>query len=99
MNNKLHTLLDLKSNIPSFIEITDRKVYDVNILDELILEPASFYIKDCAYVDFLRLYSWSNVLHFLSFEQKLISNFEDFIHIRLINLPYWNAIKQLFLQE
>ena len=53
---KLHTLLDLRSTIPSFIEITDGKVHDVNILDELIPDPASFYIMDRAYVDFLRLY-------------------------------------------
>jgi hypothetical protein len=53
---KLHALLDLKSNIPTFIEITHGKVHDVNILDELIPEPGSFYIMDRAYVDFLRLH-------------------------------------------
>jgi hypothetical protein len=41
---KLHTLLDLRGSIPSFIEITDGKVYEVNILDSLIAEPGSFYI-------------------------------------------------------
>lgn len=53
---KLHTLLDLKSNIPTFVEITHGKVHDVNILDELIPEPGSFYIMDRAYIDFLRLH-------------------------------------------
>lgn len=53
---KLHALLDLRGNIPSFIEITDGKVHDVNILDDLIPEPGSFYIMDRAYIDFLRLY-------------------------------------------
>ena len=53
---KLHTLLDLRGNIPSYIEITDGKVHEVNILDHLIPEPGSWYIMDRGYVDFLRLY-------------------------------------------
>lgn len=53
---KLHTLLDLKGPIPSFIEITEGKVHDVNILDLLIPEPGSFYVMDRAYLDFERLY-------------------------------------------
>jgi len=54
---KLHALLDLHGNIPSFIEITDGKVHDVNILDEIIPEPGSYYIMDRAYIDFTRLYT------------------------------------------
>ena len=54
---KMHTLLDLRGSIPSMIWITDGKVHDVNILDELIPEPGSFYIMDRAYIDFFRLYS------------------------------------------
>jgi hypothetical protein len=53
---KLHTLLDLRGNLPSYIRITDGKVHDVNILDDLIPEPGSFYIMDRGYVDFARLY-------------------------------------------
>lgn len=53
---KLHTLLNLRGNIPVFIEITDGKVHDVNILDILIPEPGSFYIMDRGYIDFGRLY-------------------------------------------
>jgi len=53
---KLHTLLDLRGNIPSYIEITDGKVHDVNILDDLIPEPGSYYIMDRGYIDFARLY-------------------------------------------
>ncbi len=56
---KLHTLLDLRGNIPSFIRITDGKVHDVNILDELILEAGAFYVMDRAYIDFARLYSFA----------------------------------------
>jgi len=43
---KLHTLLDLRGSIPSFIEITDGKMHEVNILDVLIMEPGSFYVMD-----------------------------------------------------
>jgi len=53
---KLHTLLDLRGSIPSFIEITDGKIHEVNILDILILEPGSFYVMDRGYLDFARLY-------------------------------------------
>ena len=53
---KLHTLLDLRGNIPSFIHITDGKVHDINVLDVLIPEPGSFYVMDRGYLDFARLY-------------------------------------------
>ena len=53
---KLHTLLDLRGDIPSFIWITDGKVHDVNVLDLLIPEPGAIYIMDRAYLDFERLY-------------------------------------------
>jgi len=52
---KLHTLLDLRGNIPSFIFISDGKMHDVNILDHLVLEPGAFYVMDRGYVDFKRL--------------------------------------------
>ena len=53
---KLHTLLDLRGDIPTFIWITDGKVHDVNVLDHLIPEPGAIYIMDRAYLDFRRLY-------------------------------------------
>jgi hypothetical protein len=56
---KLHTLLDLKGNIPSFIAITEAEVHEVNVLDELIPEAGATYIMDRGYLDFERLY----VLH------------------------------------
>src|SRR6201997_2459227 len=52
---KLHTLLDLRGNIPSFIHISDGKWHDVNILDHLLPEPGAFYVMDRGYVDFERL--------------------------------------------
>ena len=54
---KLHTLLNLRGSIPSFLEITEGKVHDVNILDLLILEPGSFCIMDRGYLDFERLHA------------------------------------------
>ncbi len=56
---KLHTLLDLRGSIPTFIKITDGLVHDVNILDELIPEPGAYYILDRGYLDFARLYTWN----------------------------------------
>ena len=53
---KLHTLLDLRSDIPTFIWITDGKVHDVNVLDHLIPEPGAIYVMDRAYLDFQRLF-------------------------------------------
>jgi hypothetical protein len=61
---KLHTLLDLRGNIPSFVNITDGKVHDVNILDVLIFEAGSFYIMDRGYIDFKRLYALHQALAF-----------------------------------
>jgi len=54
---KLHTLLDIKANIPTFIHITDGTVHDVNILDVLIPEPGSIYLLDRGYTDFDRLHT------------------------------------------
>src|SRR6266567_8480350 len=53
---KMHTLLDLRGNIPTFIRITDGKVHDVNILDELLIEAGAFYVMDRGYIDFERLH-------------------------------------------
>jgi hypothetical protein len=53
---KMHTLLDLHGNIPTFISITDGKVHDVNILDEIFPEAGAFYVMDRGYIDFERLY-------------------------------------------
>ncbi len=49
---KLHTLLDLRGNIPCFIRVTHGKTHDANVLDHLPLEPGAFYLMDRAYVDF-----------------------------------------------
>jgi hypothetical protein len=54
---KLHTLLDLRGAIPSFIHISDGKLHDVNVLDLLVPEAGAFYVMDRAYVDFERLYT------------------------------------------
>jgi hypothetical protein len=54
---KLHTLLDLRGNIPSFIHMTDGKTHDVTVLDLLLPEPGAFYVMDRGYIDFRRLYA------------------------------------------
>ena len=53
---KMHTLLDLHGNIPTFIRVTSGKVHDVNILDEILPEAGAFYVMDRGYLDFERLY-------------------------------------------
>jgi len=72
---KLHTLLNLRGSIPSFISITDGKVHDVNILDELIPEPGSVYIMDRAYLDFERLYLLNQYMAFFVIRSKSNTKF------------------------
>jgi hypothetical protein len=56
---KMHTLLDLRGNIPTFIQITDGKVHDVNVLDQILPESGAFYVMDRGYIDFERLYRFT----------------------------------------
>ena len=56
---KLHTLLDLRGNIPTFIRITPARLHDVNVLDDLVPEAGAFYVMDRGYLDFERLYRWT----------------------------------------
>jgi len=79
---KLHTLLDLRGNIPTLIIITHGKIHDVNILDELPLEAGAIYIMDRGYLDFGRLYTIHQSSAFFITRAK--SNF-DFQ--RLYSLP------------
>jgi hypothetical protein len=53
---KMHTLLDLRGNIPTFIRVTTGDVHDVNILDEIIPQPGAYYVMDRGYLDYARLY-------------------------------------------
>ncbi len=70
---KIHTLLDLRGNIPVFIEITDGKMHDVNILDSIVFETGAFYIMDKAYIDFERLFEVNEIAAFFVVRAK--SNF------------------------
>ena len=56
---KMHTLLDLHGNIPTFIRISDGKLHDVNVLDEIPIEAGAFYVIDRGYLDFKRLYRFT----------------------------------------
>ena len=53
---KLHTLMDLRGSIPTFIHVSDGKLHDVNVLDLLLPEPGALYVMDRAYLDFARFY-------------------------------------------
>ena len=70
---KLHTLINLRGNIPEFIHISDGKMHDVKVLDILIPEPGSIYVMDRGYVDYARLYSLHQALAF--FVTRAKSNF------------------------
>jgi len=67
---KMHTLLDLHGNIPTFIRISDGKMHDVNILDELPIETGAFYVMDRGYIDFERLYAFTLSLAFFVVRTK-----------------------------
>ena len=56
---KLHTLLDLRGNIPTVIRITPAQLHDVHFLDHIVLEPGAFYVMDRGYLDFARLHRWT----------------------------------------
>jgi len=71
---KLHTLLDLRGSIPSFIFISDGKLHDVNILDQLLPEPGAFYVMDRGYIDFDRLARFDDAGSF--FVTRAKSNFK-----------------------
>jgi hypothetical protein len=67
---KLHTLLDLRGNIPSFIHISDGRLHDVNVLDLLLPEPGAFYVMDRGYTDFERLYQLQQASAFFVIRAK-----------------------------
>ena len=67
---KLHTLMDLRGNIPCCIRITEGKTHDVNLLDHLVLEPGAFYIMDRGYIDFARLYTFTEQAAFFVIRAK-----------------------------
>jgi transposase len=71
---KIHTLMDLKGSIPTFIRITDGKVHDVNILDDLVLEPGAIYVMDRGYLDFARLFTFTQNLS--TFITRAKTNFD-----------------------
>src|SRR5256885_14773596 len=79
---KLHTLLDLHGNIPTFIHITDGTVHDVNILDEFLPEAGAFYVMDRGYIDFERLYVFTLCLAFFVVRTK-----ENILLQRRYSLP------------
>jgi len=73
---KMHTLLNLHGSIPEFIRITDGKVHDVNILDEIFPEPGSFYVMDRGYTDFKRLFRFTQSFAFFIIRAKSNLDFQ-----------------------
>jgi len=73
---KLHTLLNLRGNIPEFIHISDGKLHDVNVLDILLPEPGSIYVMDRGYLDFKRLYALHQALAFFITRAKVNFKFK-----------------------
>jgi hypothetical protein len=67
---KVHTLMDLRGSIPCVIRITGGFVHDVHFLDELLLEPGAFYIMDRGYIDFARLFRFTNQMAFFVIRSK-----------------------------
>lgn len=74
---KVHTLLDLRGSIPTFIYITDGKYCDSNILDVLTPVPCAIYLMDKAYIDFVALYSMHRAGSFFVTRAKVTLNYED----------------------
>lgn len=93
---KMHTLMDLRGSIPTFIEITDGKVHDVNILDLLLIEPGSVYIMDRAYVDFKRLYDMHQMQAYFVTREKQNFNFKRLYSRKIDKKKDSNAIRLLF---
>lgn len=73
---KLHTLLDLRGSIPTFIRLTPARVHDVNALDQLPLEPGAFYVFDRGYLDFARLYVFTQSAAFFVTRAKSNTQFQ-----------------------
>ena len=67
---KLHTLLDLRGSIPTSVYVTGGQVHDANLLDDLLLEPGAFYLLDRGYVDFARLYVFTQACAFFVTRSK-----------------------------
>jgi hypothetical protein len=73
---KLHTLLDLRGNIPTFIHISDGKLHDVNVLDLLRLEAGAYYVMDRGYLDFERLFAFNQIPAFFVTRAKVNMQFQ-----------------------
>ena len=93
---KLHTLLDLRGNIPTFIHISDGKLHDVNVLDILLPEPGAFYIMDRGYVDFERLFTLNKAGAFFVIEPSETRCISDDIRKQLTNRKVSDATRRSY---
>ena len=86
---KLHTQIDLRGSIPTFIEITPGKVHDVNMLDALVLEPGAYYVLDRGYVDFARLFLFSEAMAYFVIRAKSHLNY---IRLRSLKVVHGSGV-------
>ena len=83
---KLHTQIDLRGAIPTFLEITPGIVHDVNVLDRLIIEPGAYYVMDRGYIDFARICLFREALAYFIIRAK-----KNLTYVRLSSLPVEKA--------
>ena len=76
---KIHTLLDLRGKIPTVIRITPAELNDIQILDDIVLEPRALYVMDRGYLDFARIHRWTQAGAFLVRRAR-----KDFLYRRMI---------------
>ena len=86
---KMHTLLDLQGNIPTFIEITDGKLHDVNVLDFLPIEAGSYYVMDRGYLDYDRLFKVHKSNAYFVTRSKINSQLKR-RYSRAVPIEEWN---------
>lgn len=90
---KLHTLLDLRGSIPTFVIITHRKIHDVNILDRITIELDSLYIVDRGYLDFARLYIVHQNAGYFIIRTKKNFSFDRLYSVHVTKRWGFNAIR------
>lgn len=93
---KVHTLLDIRTSIPTFIHITSGRVHDVNILDLISVEPSAIYIVDKGYIDFGRLFDLNNKnAFFITRAKKNLNSKRIYSHdvSKFINIKYDQTVK------
>ena len=96
---KLHTLLDLRGNIPAFIHISDGKLHDVNILDQLLPEIGASISWTGPYLNFSRLHVMNQIGSFFVLRAKSNTKYQRIYRARWIVPPAWSAMSSCWHQQ